>query len=220
MPSSVVALSFLPDLPTLAAYSLACLVLFITPGPDMSLALAKTISGGRAAGLAAMFGAASGCIVHSVLAALGISALVAASPAAFLLLKIVGAGYLLWLAIDAIRRGSALSVAGVTPEPPRVWRTYLLGVTVNLSNPKVILFFVTFLPQFIAADDPDAAGKLLFLGIYFVVFSLPLSILMVYAAERVVGSLKANPRLMRAIDWVFAGVFGAFAAKILATQTR
>ena len=184
----------MPDAATLAAYSLACLVLFVTPGPDMSLALAKTIAGGRAAGLAAMFGATTGCVVHSLLAALGISALVAASPSAFLALKMAGAAYLLWLAIDAIRRGSALNVTGVTGGQPPFWKTFLLGVTVNLSNPKIILFFVTFLPQFIAADDPAASGKLLFLGIYFIVFTLPLAVLMILGAERVVTGLKANPR--------------------------
>ena len=82
------------------------------------------------------------------------------------------------------------------------------------------MFFVTFLPQFIGVDDPSASGKLLFLGIYFVVFTLPLAVLMILGAERVVTGLKANPRVMRMIDWIFAGVFGAFAVKILATQAR
>ena len=212
--------TFLPDAATMAAYSLACLVLFVTPGPDMSLTLAKTIAGGRTAGLAAMFGATVGCIVHSLLAALGISALVAASPTGFLVLKMAGAAYLLWLAVDAIRRGSALNVSGLPAERPHFWKTFLLGVTVNLSNPKVILFFVTFLPQFIAADDPAASGKLLFLGVYFVVFTFPLAVLMILGADRVIGGLQASPRVMRRIDWVFAGVFGAFALKILATQSR
>ena len=82
---------FLPDAPVLLAYALACLVLFITPGPDMSLFLAKTVTGGRAAGIAAFTGASLGCVVHSLLAAFGLSALIAASPTAFLALKIVGA---------------------------------------------------------------------------------------------------------------------------------
>ena len=214
-------ITFLPDADTLVAYTAACLVLFVTPGPDMSLILAKTIGGGRSAGMATVLGTSTGCIVHSVLAALGISALVAASPTAFLALKAVGAVYLLWLAIDAIRHGSSLSPAATaTGERLRFWRTYLLGLTVNLSNPKIILFFVTFLPQFIATGDPAAAGKLLFLGIYFVIFTMPLAVIMILGAERVIGSLQANPRMMRTIDWVFAGVFGAFAVKILATQSR
>ena len=135
-------------------------------------------------------------------------------------LKIVGAVYLLWLALDAVRNGSSLNVAAETHEAARVWSNLALGFTVNLSNPKVVLFFVTFLPQFVDAADPHAAGKLLFLGLYFVVLSYPLAVLLVLAAERLVGGLKRRPRLLRAIDWLFAGVFSAFAVRILATQAR
>jgi threonine/homoserine/homoserine lactone efflux protein len=213
--------AFVPDTATLLAYSVACFVLFVTPGPDMSLFLAKTVTGGRRAGIAAMSGASLGSILHAFAAALGISALIAASPQAFLVLKIVGAAYLVWLAVDAIRRGSALSVdAAAARRPEPVWRTLVLGVLVNLSNPKVILFFVTFLPQFVDAADPAAAGKLFFLGIYFVVFSFPLAVAMILAAERVLGALGSRPRLVRALDWAFAGVFGAFALKILIAQNR
>lgn len=211
---------FLPDATVLAAYSLACLVLFITPGPDMSLFLARTVTGGRAAGIAAFTGASLGCVVHSLLAAFGLSALIAASPAAFLALKVVGAVYLLWLAVDAVRNGSSLNVRA---EPRRLvsfWPTLALGLTVNLTNPKVVLFFVTFLPQFVDANDPHAAAKLLFLGIYFVVATFPLGVLMILGAERVVGALKSRPRVLRAIDWLFAGVFSAFAVRILTTQGR
>lgn len=213
-------MTFLPDLSVLAAYSLACIVLFITPGPDMSLFLAKTVSGGRAAGIAAFSGATLGCIVHSLLAAFGLSALIAASPIAFLTLKIVGAAYLLWLAFDAVRNGSSLNVRTDGTSRTAFWQTFLLGLTVNLTNPKVVLFFVTFLPQFVDAADPHAAAKLLFLGMYFVVFTFPCGVLMILGAERVVGGLKARPRLLRGIDWMFAGVFSAFAARILVTQAR
>lgn len=213
-------MSFLPDSAVLLAYSLACVVLFITPGPDMSLFLAKTVAGGRRAGVAAFTGASLGCVVHSLLAAFGLSALIAASPAAFLTLKIVGAAYLLWLAVDAVRNGSSLNVRADKGARVSFWRTFALGLTVNLTNPKVVLFFVTFLPQFVQADDPHAAAKLLFLGIYFVVFTFPMGVAMILGAERVVGGLKSRPRLLRAIDWLFAGVFSAFALRILAAQGR
>jgi threonine/homoserine/homoserine lactone efflux protein len=211
---------FVPDIPVLIAYSLACFVLFITPGPDMSLFLAKTVTGGRAAGIAAFVGASLGCVVHSLLAAFGLSALIAASPVAFLALKIVGAIYLGWLAVDAVRNGSSLNVRREEAKRFAFWPTLMLGLTVNLTNPKVVLFFLTFLPQFVRADDAHAAAKLLFLGIYFVAFSFPLGVLMILGAERVVTSLKARPRMLRAIDWLFAGVFSAFAVRILATQAR
>jgi threonine/homoserine/homoserine lactone efflux protein len=211
-------MTFLPDWPTLAAYSLACFALFITPGPDMSLFLSKTLSGGRRHGLAAMAGALAGCCVHTLLAAIGVSALLAASPTGFATLKIVGALYLGWLAIDAVRHGSALSVKDGERVETSVRRTFLIGIGINLTNPKVVLFFVTFLPQFVRADDPHAAAKLLFLGLYFIAFSVPLATLMILGAERVIDTLKVRPRLMRVIDWSFAGIFGAFAVKILTAQ--
>ena len=213
-------MTFLPDAAVLLAYSLACFVLFITPGPDMSLFLAKTMAGGRRAGLAAMLGAMAGCCVHTLLAALGLSALLAASATAFTILKILGALYLLWLAVDAVRHGSALNLREAGPGEVSVRRTFLLGVGVNLTNPKIVLFFVTFLPQFVNADDPHAADKLVFLGLYFIAFSAPLAALLILGAERVVALLKSRPRVMRAIDYTFAGLFGAFALKILTTQER
>jgi threonine/homoserine/homoserine lactone efflux protein len=213
-------MTFIPDTATLLAYSVACIVLFITPGPDMSLFLAKTVAGGRRAGLASLLGTSFGCCVHTVLAAVGLSALIAASPTAFWVMKIVGALYLAFLAWQAITQGSALNVRETAPKPVSFWRTFLLGITVNLSNPKVVLFFVTFLPQFVEATDPHAPGKLLFLGLYFVIFTMPLAVLMILGAERVVVGLKARPRIMRAIDYVFAGIFGAFAVKILLAQAR
>ena len=213
-------MTFLPEATVLVAYSVACFVLFITPGPDMSLFLAKTVSGGRKAGIAAMLGAQAGCCVHTMLAALGLSALLAASATAFLVLKLVGGLYLLWLAVDAIRHGSALNVRRDAGTEVSVWRTFVLGVGVNLTNPKVVLFFVTFLPQFVSAGDPYAAQKLVFFGLYFVLFNLPLCALMVLGADRVLALLKRRPRVMRAIDYVFAGIFGAFAVKILAMPGR
>jgi threonine/homoserine/homoserine lactone efflux protein len=210
-------MTFLPDTTTLLLFSGACLVLFITPGPDMSLFLAKTISGGRRAGLAAMAGAMTGCCVHTLLAALGVSALLAASTTGFTILKIVGALYLLWMAYDAIRNGSALSVKAEAPRRASFRRTYLLGIGINLTNPKIVLFFVTFLPQFVAAGDPDASGKLVFLGLYFIVFSAPLAALLVLGAERVIFLLKRNPKVLRGIDYTFGSLFGIFALKILAT---
>ena len=213
-------LSFVPDIGTLLKFSLACLILCITPGPDMSLFLAKTMSGGRRAGIASMLGACAGCLVHTILVALGLSLLIVASPTAFTIMKTVGALYLIWLAWGAIRQGSALNVQAETRSRVSFWKTFMLGVGVNLTNPKVVLFFITFLPLFVAGDDPHASGKLLFLGIYLVVFTMPIALLMILGAERLVATLKARPKVMRIIDYVFAGVFGAFAASILTAQAK
>ena len=213
-------MTFLPEISVLLTYSLACTVLFITPGPDMSLFLAKTMTGGRKAGIASMLGAMAGCCVHTLLAALGISALLAASETAFAVLKIVGALYLLWLALDAVRHGSALNLKEGGRVDVSVWRTFLMGVGINLTNPKIVLFFVTFLPQFVQAGDPHASSKLLFLGLYFIAFTAPMAAVMILAADRVIALLRDRPKVMRALDYSFAGLFSAFAVKILAASAR
>jgi threonine/homoserine/homoserine lactone efflux protein len=213
-------MTFLPDLTTLLAYTIASLLLFITPGPDMSLWLSRTIGSGRAAGVASMIGTNVGCIVHTLLAAFGVSALIAASETGFFILKCVGAVYLLWLAIDAIRNGSSLNVKSGEKTAASSMSSFILGVTVNLTNPKVVLFFITFLPQFVSAQDPHVTGKLLFLGLFFVLINIPGSILMILGAEKLVNWLKSRPRVLRGIDYSFAGVFAFFAFKIVMTQGK
>lgn len=213
-------LTLLPDASVMVLYTAACLALFITPGPDMSLFLSRTIQGGRRAGIASMSGALAGCCVHTIAAALGLSALIAASTTGFTIMKVIGALYLAWLAYQALRYGSTLALSSKAGGQVSFWRTFMLGLTVNLTNPKVVLFFVTFLPQFVEADDPHAPEKLLFLGLYFVMISTPLAIGMIFVADRFVGAIRRNPRLLRAMDYAFGGLFGIFAAKILMTQAR
>jgi threonine/homoserine/homoserine lactone efflux protein len=215
-----VDMEFIPNVPTLIAYSIASVILFITPGPDMSLFLARTIADGRKAGIASVLGANVGCIIHTVLVAFGVSALIAASQTAFLALKIVGAGYLLWLAVDALRNGSSLNVRVDQHESKSAVNCFITGIMVNLLNPKVVLFFITFLPQFVDSSDPNVTGKLVFLGIYFVVINIPLSVVMVLGAERLVSYLRNRPRVLRIIDYSFASVFAYFAYKVAITQAR
>jgi threonine/homoserine/homoserine lactone efflux protein len=213
-------MNFVPTLPVLAAYAAAVLVITFTPGPDMTLFLGKTVRQGRPAGLAAMAGAMTGLLIHTLLVALGLAALLAASATAFFVLKVVGALYLLWLAIDAIRNGSALNIEAGREEARRgsLSSSWAAGLGVNLLNPKIIMFFVTFLPQFVDTNDPHAVGKLIFLGVVFVALAAPICALMIVFAARIASALKRSPRLMRAMDWLFAGVFGAFALRLLAAR--
>ncbi len=213
-------MTFLPDTATLAAFTVAALVLAITPGPDMTLFMSKTLTHGRAAGFTAVLGAAVGLVIHTVLAALGVSALLSASAFAFLLLKIVGAGYLIWLAYQTIRYGSKVSIKTVATRQQSLGRVWLEALGVNILNPKIVLFFVTFLPQFVRVDDPDAVGKLMFLGFYFVLLGVPICVLMVFGANAFARFLKTSPRVMRLFDWAFAGIMGAFALKLLVARAN
>lgn len=208
-------MSLMPGLPVLLAFTLAAVVLIVTPGPDMALFLGQTLKAGRARGFAAMLGVTTGVVLHSLVAAFGLSALLAASALAFTALKIAGAGYLLWLAIGALRRGSALTLRSEAAARRPLGQVYLMGLGCNLLNPKIIMFFVTFLPQFVSASDPNAGGKLLFLGLYFVALATPICALLILLADRFTAAIRRSPRATRAVDWLFAGLMGTFAVRLL-----
>jgi len=211
-------MEFLPSLPVLSAFTLAGLALTLTPGPDMTLFLGRALTQGRAAGMAAMLGASSGIVVHTLLAAFGISALIQASPVGFLVLKVVGALYLLWLAIQAIREGSAFSLEAGEKKEISLFSNWLTGIGINMLNPKIVIFFITFLPQFVTTSDPNAAGKMIFLGFYFIAIAIVCCTFIIAAVDKVADSLKRNPKITRVIDWLFAGIFSAFAVRILFTE--
>jgi threonine/homoserine/homoserine lactone efflux protein len=211
---------FIPEASIIVQFAVATFIIAITPGPDMTLFVGRALSEGRAAGFACMFGAMTGVIIHTALVALGLSALIVASPQAFLVLKIFGAGYLVWLAYQAIRNGSAFSPEKKAGSGRSLFQNWVTGLGINLLNPKIILFFMTFLPQFVSASDPNAPAQLLFLGLLFIPLSLPVTAPMVIAADKFAGLLKKNPTVTRVVDYLFAGVFSAFALKILTAQAK
>jgi threonine/homoserine/homoserine lactone efflux protein len=213
-------LVYAPDLSIILAFALAAIVLAITPGPDMALFISRTVNFGPRHGFATVGGAITGVAVHTMLAAFGISILIVTAPAAFWVLKIAGAGYLLWLAFAAIRSGTGLTVARATSKVPSLKNSYLTGLGINLTNPKVALFFVTFLPQFVSASDPHAAAKLIFLGTEFVVLSLPVVFGIVFGAQWLTETLMRSERFQKILNWSFAAVFAAFAVTILTAEAR
>jgi threonine/homoserine/homoserine lactone efflux protein len=211
-------MTFLPDLHIFLAYTAAALLLILTPGPDMTLFLGQTLTGGRSRGAAAMLGASTGLVVHTMLAAFGLSALLTASAAAFGAVKIAGVAYLVWLAINALRHGSALTLKPGAGAPQSLGKVFIMGVGINLLNPKCIMFFLTFLPQFVSASDPHAGAKLTFLGLYFIALGIPVCAVLILAAERFTAAIRRSPKAMRAIDYLFAGLMGAFAVRLLSAR--
>ncbi|MEW5420631.1 LysE family translocator [Amorphus sp. 3PC139-8] len=208
-------MTFVPSLAVLSAYLVAVVALTLTPGPDMTLFLGKTLSQSRLAGFASMAGATVGLLIHTILVAVGLSALLAASATAFMILKVVGAAYLLWLAIEALRHGSGLALSDRRAAPDPIGKVFAKGLMINLLNPKIIVFFVTFLPQFVTPSDPNAAATLLFLGVLFAVVAVLLGGAIILVADGIALRLRRSPRLTRLIDWLFASVMGAFAVKLV-----
>ncbi|HSV01200.1 MAG TPA: LysE family translocator [Roseiarcus sp.] len=203
-----------------AAYVAACLLLAATPGADMALFLSRTLAGGRAQGFAAQAGASVGLIVHTFAAALGLSALLAASAQAYETVKIAGALYLLWLAWRALRQGSALKLRADASARGGVRGAFANGLLINVTNPKIVLFFVTFLPQFITASDSHASGKLFALGLGFIAITTVVNAIVILVAGRFVAAAKRNPWALRLFDYGFAALMSAFAARLVWAEAR
>lgn len=208
---------YIPDLSVLVKFSVAIIALFLVPGPDMILCLSKTISFGKKTAYSVFAGITAGLLVHCFLAAFSISALLLASETAFLILRVLGALYLVWLACNVLIYGSEINVKtqeNGRADIPSFTKSFMTGLGVNLTNPKIILFFITFLPQFVASHDPYAQGKLMFLGFYFVLLSTPLMCMLILVADTFVATLKRHPRILRGIDYVFSGIFVSLAVGI------
>ena len=213
-------MNVLPSPAVLVTFAAAGALLAATPGPDMALFLSRTLGGGRAHGFAAIAGAMTGILIHTCAAALGLSALLAASARAYDAVKLAGAVYLIYLGYQALRHGAALRLEAQGGANGGLSRSYLTGLLINLTNPKIILFFVTFLPQFIEAGDPAASGKFFVLGLEFIAIGVAVNSAIILVAARFVSAARANPRAIRWFDYGFAGLMGAFAARLVLAQGR
>ena len=156
----------LPDLPALALFFAASLILLVTPGPAVFYIVARSIDQGRVAGVVSTLGVAAGSCVHSLAAALGVSAILASSATAFTLVKLIGAGYLIYLGIrkflvpDPVETDLAVARS-------RLREIFAQGLVVNVLNPKTALFFLAFLPQFVDVSKGHVALQMILLGVMF-----------------------------------------------------
>lgn len=213
-------MSFLPDGRVFLEFASAAIILTLIPGPDMALFVGRAISQGKWAGLSCIFGCITGIVIQVSAVSIGLSALIIASPIAFFILKVAGSLYLLWLAFQALCNRSNFFLERNKQKKSGFKRNYLAGLGINLLNPKVLLFNITFLPQFVDAGEPYAPQKILILGLSFIPISLPLTVSMVMAADRFAKAIKENPLLVRLLDFLMAGIFTAFAVRLLMSKVK
>ena len=170
---------------TLATFVVVVLGLFAVPGPAVLLVLTRTAQGGRPIGIATGAGIATGDLVHTLLAAVGLSALLMTSSLAFGVVKLCGAGYLLWLGVRALLEKPAAASTSAAPAAaaPAISpaRAFWQAVPAELLNPKTALFFLAFMPQFVHADHGHVLAQFLILGLVFAVMSLGWSTMLVFA---------------------------------------
>lgn len=198
----------------------ACVLLVLTPGPNLLYLISRTLCQGRAAGLLSLAGTTSGFLVHIVAASLGLSAVLIAVPVLFDVVRYAGAAYLLWLAWDSVRaRGPALfAPRPLAPETAsKLLRT---GMLTSVLNPKVALFYLALFPQFIVPAHGSVLFQSLILGATQIVIAVIGDALFVLAAARVSGWLAARPTWMAVQRFVQGGVFAAIAVKLAVDDRR
>jgi threonine/homoserine/homoserine lactone efflux protein len=187
------------------------LLLNITPGQDTLYIVTRSVAQGRAAGLWSVLGISSGSIVHTLAAALGLSAILATSAYAFTAVKLLGAAYLIYLGLRMLiaRRPAADAVAALPPAET-AWAVYRAGLLTNVLNPKVALFFLAFLPQFVAPEATSRVVPFLFLGAVFVFNGTLWCLVLVWCASALSRRLRTNQagahRLRRATGAIFVGL--------------
>jgi len=197
----------------------AALVLVAIPGPNHLYITARSIGEGRRAGLASAFGVETGTLVHIAAAAAGLSALVAASATAFGVLRYAGAAYLVYLAYRTLRGGDDGDGPALRPQPLR--RVYLDGVLVNVLNPKVVLFFLAFLPQFVDRRAGAVPLQIALMGLMVVLFGLLSDIAYALAAGSIGTWLRARPAFRRRQRYATGLVYlGLGAAAVFAAPAR
>lgn len=204
----------------LAGYLGACILLILTPGPDMAFVLGQSLAGGARRGWAATLGILAGALCHVAAAAAGVAALVAAHPALFTALRLAGAAYLLWLGVQALRAAFAGGGALVPAQGLRsLGAAFRQGWLTNLLNPKVGLFFLAFVPQFVDPGRAPAWQQMLILGPLLPLMSVPFFAVLIAGSGRLSARLR-DTRAARWLDGIAGTLFCGLGLRLLAGAPR
>ena len=191
-------------MPDLLLFLAASALLAIAPGPDIVYVLTRGIAQGPRAGIAAAFGFATGCIFHTVLAAVGIAALIRSSELAFDLVRYAGAAYLVWIGVQALRHRASFSIEG-SKDARALSAIYRQSVIGNVLNPKVTLFFLAFLPQFVNAEAGHVGWQMALLGAVFMGVTIVVFGAVVIFAGWIGAWIRRKPAIGERLN-VFAGI--------------
>lgn len=207
----------MPSIDTSLAFFAASVLLALAPGPDNVFVLLHSAMHGRRAGLLVVAGLCSGLLFHTAAVALGLAALLAASATAFTVLKLCGAAYLLWLAWGAWNAPASLEKGEDSGAMPPL-KTYLRGVVMNVTNPKVAIFFLAFLPQFVDTARNDVPLQIMALGAIFMLAALLTFSSIAWFAAGFGVRLRDSARAQRLLNRTAAVIFTGLALKLALAQ--
>ncbi len=190
----------MPTSATLLAFAAAALALVVIPGPNLIYIITRGIQQGRRAAVMSSLGVQAGMVVHILLAAFGLSALVARSPVLYDVIRYAGAGYLIWIGVALLRKRRVEVDEVATLRPASMRRLFLHGFAINMLNPKVILFVLALLPQFVDPARGSTAGQMLVLGAVFIGVALVSDTTFALASGSLGAWMKGHPDSARHRD--------------------
>jgi threonine/homoserine/homoserine lactone efflux protein len=212
----------MPTLPTIALFMVTALALNLTPGPAILFILSRCLGQGRAAAVVSVFGLATASIIQAVAAAFGLSALFAYSPFAFDLIKYCGAAYLVYLGVSGFLQGG---IGGIIARSDNHARSSLLtaywqGFLTDLLNPKLLLFFFSFLPQFVDPTRGEPAVQMLVLGFVFQLTGVPTNLAVAFAGGALARLLARRPIWARIQNWCASTILIGLGIRLAFSEQR
>jgi threonine/homoserine/homoserine lactone efflux protein len=204
------------DSTNLVLFVIASWALIVSPGPDMLYVITRGISQGRAAGLLSALGVTTGLLVHTTLAALGLGALLQTSTLLFLLVKYAGAAYLIYLGVRAFFDKGGIVLQQQTQSRARV--IFVQGMLSNVLNPKVVLFFLAFLPQFVDDRAGNTTLQMIVLGMIFTIFGVLFLSALGYFSGQIGNWIARRPNLTARLRWVTSSVLVGLGVRLAFTK--
>ena len=196
------------------------LALNIAPGPDLLYILTKTVANGKRVGIASALGVCTGALFHVAAASLGLSAILVSSALAFTIVKYIGVIYLLYLAYQSFRSaGTNLNINNTGQPKESAWQAFKQGVLVDILNPKVAIFFMAFLPQFIRDGYGSVPIQLLYLGLLIILVAIFVEVSYVLLASKLTKKVRSSQRISVFLDRVVGTVFLALGVKLAITTS-
>ena len=201
-----------------AAFFTSALLLNLSPGPDMAYIAAQAATNGKRAGFCAMFGAWSGAFIHVVFSVTGLSAILATSATAFTFVKWVGAAYLIWLGVQALRSNGSDVSNDISVPSLSDGEIFRRGIVVSVLNPKVAIFFLAFLPQFVVVGAGPESAQLLLHGMLIILVAAFIEVPVVFIGAKLSQALTSRPAIGQWMDRTLGAVFISLGVKLALSE--
>ena len=204
----------------LILFALAALIMVLSPGPNMIYLISRSLSQGKKAGIISLFGVMCGFLFHILMVSFGLTAIFFAVPYAFVAVKFLGIGYLLYLAYKSVTSDNKMFNTDTQLKRDNTWKLFNMGLLTNILNPKMAIFYMSFFPQFINPDYGSIFGQSIQLGITQIIISFIVNFLIVISAAKMASWFAKKPLWIKVQKWFMASILTGLAIKMAFTKAK